>query len=63
VRDLSAKFTDLGVEGIGSSPAEFAAVIKSEIPRWAKVIKDAEIKAEKCINAYAVAARKRTAAK
>ncbi len=44
--ELRAKFADLGLEVIGNSPAEFAAVIKSEIPRWAKVIKDAGIKAE-----------------
>ena len=42
--DLRAKFADLGVEGMGNSPDEFAAAIKSEIPKWAKVIKDAGIK-------------------
>ena len=42
--DLRAKLADLGLEGIGSSPDEFAAVIKSEIPKWAKVIKESGIK-------------------
>jgi tripartite-type tricarboxylate transporter receptor subunit TctC len=42
--DLRAKLADLGLEGIGNSPDEFAAVIKSEIPKWAKLIKDAGIK-------------------
>ena len=42
--DLRAKLADLGLEGIGNSPDEFAAVIRSEIPKWAKVIKDAGIK-------------------
>ena len=42
--DVRAKFSDLGVEGIGNSPDEFAAVIKSEIPKWARVIKDSGIK-------------------
>jgi len=42
--DLRAKLADLGVEGIGNSPDEFAAVIKSEIPKWAKVIKESGIK-------------------
>jgi len=42
--DLRAKLTDLGLEAIGNSPDEFAAVIKSEIPKWAKVIKAAGIK-------------------
>ncbi len=35
----------LGLDVIGNSPAEFAAVIKAEIPQWAVVIKGAGIKA------------------
>jgi len=42
--DLRAKLADLGMEGIGSSPDEFATVIKSEIPQWAKVIKESGMK-------------------
>ena len=42
--DLRAKLADLGLEGIGNSPDEFAAVIKSVIPKWAKVIKESGIK-------------------
>ena len=42
--DLRGKLTDLGMEVIGNSPDEFAAVIKSEIPKWAKVIKESGIK-------------------
>jgi tripartite-type tricarboxylate transporter receptor subunit TctC len=42
--DVRTKLSDLGLEGIGSSPDDFAAVIKSEIPKWAKVIKEAGIK-------------------
>ena len=42
--DLRAKLADLGLEGIGNSPDEFAALIKSEIPRWAKVIDESGIK-------------------
>jgi len=44
--DLRAKLADLGLEGISNSPDEFAAVIKSEIPKWAKVIKELGIKAD-----------------
>jgi tripartite-type tricarboxylate transporter receptor subunit TctC len=33
-----------GLDPIGNSPAEFAEAIKTETPRWAKVIKDAGIK-------------------
>jgi len=42
--DVRAKFADLGLETIGNSPDEFAAVIKSEIPQWAKVINESGIK-------------------
>jgi tripartite-type tricarboxylate transporter receptor subunit TctC len=42
--DLRGKLTDVGMEVIGNSPDEFAAAIKSEIPKWAKVIKEAGIK-------------------
>ncbi len=43
--DIRKKFDELGLDIVGSSPTEFAALIKSEIPQWAKVIKDAGIKA------------------
>jgi tripartite-type tricarboxylate transporter receptor subunit TctC len=42
--EVRKKFDELGIEPIGNSPAEFAAVIRKEIPEWAKVIKDAGIK-------------------
>lgn len=35
-----------GFEPVGGTPAEFSAYIKSEIVKWAKVIKDANIPAE-----------------
>ena len=44
--DVRAKFADLGLETIGNSPDEFAAVIKSEITQWAKLIKEAGIKSD-----------------
>ena len=42
--DLRAKLGNLGMEAIGNSPGEIAAVIKSEIPKSAKLIKEAGIK-------------------
>ncbi len=42
--DLRAKLADLGLEGIGNSPDEFAAIIRSEIPKWAKVIRESGMK-------------------
>jgi tripartite-type tricarboxylate transporter receptor subunit TctC len=43
--EVRKRLEELGLDVIGSSPAEFAALIKAEIPQWAKVIKDAGIKA------------------
>ena len=42
--DLRAKLADLGLEGIGNSPEEFAALLKSDLAKWAKVIREAGIK-------------------
>jgi tripartite-type tricarboxylate transporter receptor subunit TctC len=42
--EVRKKFGDLGLEIVGNTPAEFAAVIKKETPEWAKVIRDAGIK-------------------
>jgi tripartite-type tricarboxylate transporter receptor subunit TctC len=44
--DVRAKLAGLGMEVIGNSPDEFAAVVKSEIPMWARVIKRSGIKAD-----------------
>jgi tripartite-type tricarboxylate transporter receptor subunit TctC len=43
--DVRKRLEELGLDVIGSSPAEFAALIAKEIPEWAKVIKEAGIKA------------------
>ncbi len=43
--DVRKRFADNGLDVIGSTPAEFAQVIKTEIPYWAKIIKEAGIKA------------------
>ena len=42
--DVRKRFDELGIEVIGNTPAEFAAVIAAETPQWAKVIRDAGIK-------------------
>jgi tripartite-type tricarboxylate transporter receptor subunit TctC len=43
--EVRRRMAELGVDLIGNTPAEFAAVIKAEIPQWAAVIKGAGIKA------------------
>ncbi len=42
--EVRKKFDELGLERVGNTPAEFAAIIRKETPEWAKVIKDAGIK-------------------
>jgi tripartite-type tricarboxylate transporter receptor subunit TctC len=42
--DMRNRLVDLGVDIVGNSPEEFAAYLRTEIARYAKVIKDAGIK-------------------
>ncbi len=42
--DVRRKFGELGIEPVGNTRAEFAAIIRREIPEWARVIKDAGIR-------------------
>ena len=44
--DVQQKLAAIGFEPIGSTPAEFTARIKVEVPKWAKLIRDANIKPE-----------------
>ena len=41
--DVKAKCAQLGFDLVANTPAEFAAYIKKEVDKWAKVIKDAKI--------------------
>jgi tripartite-type tricarboxylate transporter receptor subunit TctC len=41
--DTKQRFADLGMTNGGSSPEELEAYIKSEITKWSKVIKDANV--------------------
>jgi len=44
--DVTEKLSALGFEPVGNTPDEFAAQIKRELPKWAKLVRDANIKAE-----------------
>ena len=46
LNDVKERFASLGVEAKSSSPAEFSALIKSELVRYAKLIKDIGITPE-----------------
>ncbi len=43
---LSERYAAGGIEPLSSTPEEFAALIKSELPRWHKVVKAAKIQVE-----------------
>jgi len=42
--EVKKKFADLGVEAVSSSPEQFGAFIKSEVAKYGKLIKEANIK-------------------
>jgi tripartite-type tricarboxylate transporter receptor subunit TctC len=44
--DVKARLLAQGVDIIGSSPQQFSAYLKSETAKWAKVIKDANVRPE-----------------
>ncbi len=44
--EVTKRFNDQGVEVVASTPEEFSNMIKSEIAKWGKVVKDADIKIE-----------------
>jgi tripartite-type tricarboxylate transporter receptor subunit TctC len=42
--DVKEKLANVGAEGVGNTPEEFGAFIRSERTKYAKVVKDAQIK-------------------
>jgi tripartite-type tricarboxylate transporter receptor subunit TctC len=44
--DVSEKLTSQGLDLVGNTPEEFAAIIRSEIVKWAKVVKASGAKAD-----------------
>lgn len=44
--EVKERFLTLGIEPAGSTPAQFAAYLRSELDKWAKVIKAGGIKVE-----------------
>ena len=45
-RELSGKLADQGFTVVGSTSQQFTAFMRSEVPRWGKLIKDANIRAD-----------------
>lgn len=44
--DVKERLATMGAEGVGNTPEQFAAFVKAEIVKWAKVVKDAGLKLE-----------------
>jgi len=44
--DVTKRFNDQGVEVIASTPEEFSKLLQSEVAKWSKLIKDANIRIE-----------------
>ncbi|HEX9462998.1 MAG TPA: tripartite tricarboxylate transporter substrate binding protein [Alphaproteobacteria bacterium] len=43
---IKARLIELGFDPVGNTPAQFTALIKAEIEKWGKVIRDANMKVE-----------------
>jgi tripartite-type tricarboxylate transporter receptor subunit TctC len=44
--DVQERMRTLGLDPAGGTPAEFASFVKADIGRWAKVIREAGVRAE-----------------
>jgi tripartite-type tricarboxylate transporter receptor subunit TctC len=44
--DIAAKMEGLGLEHTPNTPAQFADFNRSELAKWAKIVKDGNIKVE-----------------
>jgi tripartite-type tricarboxylate transporter receptor subunit TctC len=44
--DARQKLLGAGIEVVGSTPAEMAALVKSDVAKWGKLIRDAGIRTE-----------------
>jgi tripartite-type tricarboxylate transporter receptor subunit TctC len=42
--EIRDRFVQLGIEPVGNTPAEFTQFLKNEVAKWAKVIRDANVK-------------------
>jgi tripartite-type tricarboxylate transporter receptor subunit TctC len=44
--EVTKRFNDQGVEVIASTPEEFSKLLQSEVTKWSKLIKEANIRIE-----------------
>jgi len=45
-QEVRERFTQIGIDPVGSSPAEFARFLDDEVVKWAKVIRSANVRIE-----------------
>lgn len=45
-QEMHGRFVGQGLEPVTSTPDQFAALIKSDLAKWAKIVKQAGIRAE-----------------
>jgi tripartite-type tricarboxylate transporter receptor subunit TctC len=44
--EFARQISTMGIDPLGSTPDEFAAFLRKEIPRWKQLVQDAEVKVE-----------------
>jgi len=44
IPEVRKRLTDIGLEPVGNSPAQFAAIVKNDHGKWGQVIRNANIK-------------------
>jgi tripartite-type tricarboxylate transporter receptor subunit TctC len=44
--DIRSRLAAQGADILGGTPAEYAAYLRTEMPRWSKAVKDSGAKAE-----------------
>jgi tripartite-type tricarboxylate transporter receptor subunit TctC len=44
--EFARQLSTMGIDPLGSTPGEFAAFLRTEIPRWRQIVQDAEVKVE-----------------
>ena len=44
IAEVKERLAQFGIDPVGSTSAEFTVFLKNEVAKWAKVIKDANVK-------------------
>jgi tripartite-type tricarboxylate transporter receptor subunit TctC len=44
--EFARQISTIGIDPLGSTPDEFAAFLRKEIPRWKQIVQDADVKVE-----------------